>query len=102
MLRPLAFAALAAASLAAAPYTPPRETATLPPGEGAQRATLYCIACHSADYITIQPRGQSQAFWEASVTKMIRVYGAAIPETEVKAIAAYLTAATAAKPAGKP
>ncbi|HTI68035.1 MAG TPA: cytochrome c [Caulobacteraceae bacterium] len=88
----------AAAPALAATYTPPRETAALPPGPGADKARLYCLVCHSADYVTTQPPGMPGAFWEASVVKMVRVYGAPIPETETKALAAYLTAITAAPP----
>jgi hypothetical protein len=34
---------------------------------------------------------KGKAFWEAEVTKMIKVYGAPIVEAEVKAIPDYLT-----------
>jgi mono/diheme cytochrome c family protein len=77
-------------------YAPPPETSRLADGPGLVKAQTYCIACHSADYVTTQPRGKPAAFWEAEVAKMRASYGAQIPDDEVKAIVAYLTATYAA------
>ncbi|TXM67108.1 cytochrome c [Methylobacterium sp. WL103] len=49
-----------------------------------------CLTCHSTDYIAMQPPGKGKAFWDAEVTKMIKVYHAPIDEADGKAIAAYL------------
>jgi hypothetical protein len=51
-------------------------------------------ACHSADYIKTQPRGEKfkKDFWAAEVTKMIKVYGAPIEDADVGKIVDYLTA----------
>ena len=51
-----------------------------------------CTACHSADYVQTQPRGPKfkQDFWQAEVTKMIKVYGAPINEADVGKIVDYL------------
>ena len=53
-----------------------------------------CGACHSADYVQTQPQGPAfkKVFWEAEVTKMIKVYGAPIDEKDVPKIVEYLTA----------
>jgi hypothetical protein len=51
-----------------------------------------CTACHSADYINTQPHGLKKDFWQAEVTKMIKVYGAPIEDADVGKIVDYLTA----------
>jgi len=93
------FGALAALSLGpanAAPvsYTLPEETAALKPGPNLEAAQNNCTACHSADYIQTQPRGPKfkKDFWQAEVTKMIKVYGAPIGDADVPKIVDYLTA----------
>ena len=52
------------------------------------------MGCHSVDYITTQPRGArfGKEFWQAEVTKMIKVYGAPIDERDVSKIVDYLAA----------
>ena len=53
-----------------------------------------CTACHSADYIQTQPHGPKfkKDFWQAEVTKMIKVYGAPIDDADAGKIVEYLTA----------
>jgi len=74
-------------------YTLPPETSALKPaaGPGFEAAKANCGACHSADYVTTQPPHRSKDFWTAEVTKMVKVYGAGIPEADRDAIAAYLS-----------
>ncbi len=93
------FGALATLSLGfanAAPvsYTLPEETAALKPGPNLEAAQNNCTACHSADYIQTQPRGPKfkKDFWQAEVTKMIKVYGAPIADADVPKIVDYLAA----------
>jgi mono/diheme cytochrome c family protein len=88
-----AIGGLAGAQTAAGPpaYTAPAETSRFADGPGLDKAQTYCLACHSADYVTTQPRGKPAAFWEGEVAKMRTAYGAQIPDDEVKAIVAYLT-----------
>ena len=80
---------------AAAPlrYALPEETAQLAPGPGLDVVQANCGACHSADYITTQPRPlpDPHAFWQAEVVKMRNVYGAPIDEAEIPKIVEYLT-----------
>ena len=73
-------------------YDLPDETAALKPGPDLEVVRNNCTACHSVDYIQTQPRGPSfkKDFWQAEVTKMIKVYGAPIDEGDVGKIVDYL------------
>jgi sulfite dehydrogenase (cytochrome) subunit B len=73
-------------------YTLPDETAVFKPGPNLDVVQGNCGACHSADYIATQPQGPTfkKAFWEAEVTKMIKIYGAPIDEADVPKIVDYL------------
>ena len=80
--------------LLAAPtsYKVPEETAAFKPGANLDVVRNNCTACHSADYINTQPRGPKfkKDFWQAEVTKMIKVYGAPIDEADIGKIVDYL------------
>jgi sulfite dehydrogenase (cytochrome) subunit B len=78
------------ATAAAATYALPDESATLRPGPGVEVAESNCKACHSADYLSMQPPKKGEAFWGAEVQKMIKVYRAPITEADAKTITAYL------------
>ncbi len=67
----------------------PPETARLKPGSGAEIATSQCLLCHSADYISTQPR-LDRAAWSASVQKMREKYGSPLPTNQVDAVVDYL------------
>src|SRR3954453_7854085 len=75
-------------------YTLPDETAAFKPGTNLDAVQDNCTGCHSADYIQTQPRGAKfkKDFWQAEVTKMIKVYGAPIEEADVGKIVEYLSA----------
>jgi sulfite dehydrogenase (cytochrome) subunit B len=75
-------------------YQLPEETAAFRPGPNLEAAQNNCTACHSADYISTQPRDQKSKrdFWQAEVTKMIKLYGAPIDETDIPKIVDYLSA----------
>ena len=51
-----------------------------------------CGSCHSLDYIVLNSPFLDKAGWDASVTKMIKVFGAPISADDAKAIAEYLAA----------
>jgi len=91
-----AIASLGLAAVQAAPvsYTLPEETAAFKPGTNLEVVQNNCTACHSADYIKTQPRGEKfkKDFWAAEVTKMVKVYGAPIEDADVGKIVEYLTA----------
>jgi hypothetical protein len=67
-------------------YTPP-----LAEGTGREITQAFCGMCHSPTYITMQPPLPG-AVWEAEVNKMIRAFGAPIPEASAQEIIAYLRA----------
>jgi sulfite dehydrogenase (cytochrome) subunit B len=75
-------------------YTLPDESAAFKPGPNLEVVKNNCAACHSADYVNTQPRGEKfkKDFWQAEVTKMIKVYGAPIDDADVGKIVDYLTA----------
>ncbi len=91
-----AIAMLSIGATMAAPvnYTLPEETATFKPGPNLDVVQNNCTACHSADYIRTQPQDQKSKkdFWQAEVTKMIKVYGAPIDAADVSKIVDYLAA----------
>ncbi|HJZ21419.1 MAG TPA: cytochrome c [Bradyrhizobium sp.] len=75
-------------------YQLPDETAAFKPGPNLEAAQNNCTGCHSADYISTQPRGPKfkKDFWQAEVTKMIKLYGAPIEDADVPKIVDYLAA----------
>lgn len=75
-------------------YKLPDETAAFKPGPNVEAVQNNCTACHSADYIATQPQGPKfkKDFWQAEVTKMIKVYGAPIDDADVGKIVDYLAA----------
>jgi len=96
LLLTLAAATCLGGSASAAPisYTLPDETAAFKPGPNLEVVRNNCTACHSADYVSTQPRGPKfkKDFWQAEVTKMIKVYGAPIDDADVGKIVDYLAA----------
>src|SRR4051794_24696124 len=73
-------------------FTLPPETTKLKPGPGSELVTSQCLLCHSADYISTQPR-LTRTVWKAEVTKMQQKYGAPISTNSVNvdALVEYLT-----------
>ena len=72
-------------------YQVPQETAAFRPGPNLDVVRSNCAACHSADYIATQPPMKNKKdFWQAEVTKMIKVYGAPIEDANVGKIVDYL------------
>jgi mono/diheme cytochrome c family protein len=91
-LLPVTALGLAAVYGAPISYKLPDETAAFKPGPNVEAVQNNCAACHSADYIKTQPRDAKprKDFWQAEVTKMIKVYGAPIDEADVPKIVDYL------------
>jgi mono/diheme cytochrome c family protein len=73
-------------------YVLPAETAAFKPGPNVDLVKNNCTACHSVDYVQTQPRGPKfkKDFWQAEVTKMIKVFGAPIDDADVGKIVEYL------------
>lgn len=67
------------------PQYPPE----LPAGPGKDAFLNNCVICHSARYVTMQPRF-TKAVWQAEVQKMIAAYGASISPADKEAIVGYL------------
>jgi sulfite dehydrogenase (cytochrome) subunit B len=84
---------LVAARAAPLVYKLPKETAEFKPGPNLDVVKNNCSGCHSADYVKIQPQNMKSKkdFWQAEVTKMIKVYGAPIDQADVPKIVDYLT-----------
>ena len=85
----VAFALCAKASAADLRFALPPETATFKTGPGVEVAKTQCLVCHSADYISTQPR-LPRAFWKANIEKMKAKYGAPIPADKVDVLIEYL------------
>jgi mono/diheme cytochrome c family protein len=71
--------------------TLPPENAKLKEAVGAELVKGQCLLCHSADYISTQPR-LSAAAWKATVIKMRDKYGAPIAEDKIEGLVQYLAA----------
>ncbi len=71
----------------------PPETAAPRPGANVDVVQSNCMACHSFDYVQTQPQGPKfkRDFWQAEVTKMIKVYGAPINDGDAGKIVDYLS-----------
>lgn len=61
----------------------------LAPGEGSREVNIYCNICHTPRYITMQP-ALPAGTWADEVNKMVKTYGAPIPEDTVQKIIGYL------------
>jgi hypothetical protein len=88
-----AFGSAAPLSARRVSYQLPEETAAFKPGPNLDAVQNNCTACHSADYIRTQPEGPKfkKDFWQAEVTKMIKVYGAPIDDGDISKIVDYLS-----------
>lgn len=73
-------------------YKLPPEKSQFKPGPNLDVVQANCSGCHSADYISTQPRGPKfgKDFWTAEVNKMIKVYGAPINADDIPKIVEYL------------
>jgi cytochrome c5 len=59
--------------------------------KGEETFKASCLTCHSLRYIQMQP-AFPQATWEKIVNKMIKSFGAPIPDSSAKVIVNYLMA----------
>ena len=59
-------------------------------GPGLDKVEANCQACHTLAYIPMNSPFLNAAGWSATVTKMIKAFGAPIDDTDAKAIAEYL------------
>ena len=77
--------------MAAEKWQLPPENTKLKPGRGAELVVGNCLICHSADYISTQPR-LTRTAWTATVEKMRTKYGAPLATNNLAQIVDYLTA----------
>ena len=85
------FAFVFAAALIALPVAASADQAIkLKPGPGMDKVEANCQACHSLAYIPMNSPFLNAAGWNATVTKMIKAFGAPIDDADAKAIAEYL------------
>ena len=91
-----ALAAMAAATMLSAAaqrtYTLPPETvvykeSSLP---GYQLVQRNCIGCHSAHYAQMQPSTLGRAYWENTIKRMKKPFGAPFPDEDIAPMADYL------------
>lgn len=68
------------------------------PGPGQEIANSYCVICHSADYIYMQPP-HSQERWIEIIKKMKHTFGCPIPNDSITPLAGYLTTQKGLQPA---
>lgn len=83
---------IAAGSALALDITLPPETATYRPSNlpGYQLAQRNCMTCHSAQYVSTQPPSPRK-YWEATVRKMKKPFGAQFPDEDIPALVDYLS-----------
>ena len=72
--------------------TLPRETvvykeSSLP---GYQLVQRHCIGCHSAHYAQTQPPTLGRQYWENTVKRMKKPFGASFPDEDIPAMVDYL------------
>ncbi len=68
----------------------PTDPFSFQPGQGQEIANSYCVICHSADYIYMQPP-HSQERWTGIIKKMKHTFGCPIPDDSIATLASYLT-----------
>jgi mono/diheme cytochrome c family protein len=62
----------------------------MPHSKGYDVFESYCISCHSLRYIQMQP-DLPEKKWQSIVDKMVKTFGAPIPDSAATQIVAYLT-----------
>jgi sulfite dehydrogenase len=70
----------------------PPETTTYKPSElpGYQLVQRNCMTCHAAQYASSQPPASPRAYWEATVKKMKKPFGAQFDDADMPAMVDYL------------
>lgn len=93
--RPCVMAALLALPLQAAlaaSISLPAETAAYKPSTlpGYEKTVANCMYCHSAQYVQMQPSTLPRSYWEATVKKMKKPFGAPLADEDIPLIVDYL------------
>lgn len=94
LIAALATALLASPLAMAAPkeIKLPQETATYKASTlpGYNLALQNCMICHSAQYVSTQPSTSPRAYWDATVRKMKKPFGAPLKDDDIEPIVDYL------------
>jgi sulfite dehydrogenase (cytochrome) subunit B len=67
-------------------------TFDLADGPDRDKVKVFCGICHGTEYIPMQPK-LSKAQWTATVTKMVKAFGAPVPQEDTDKIVNYLATA---------
>lgn len=72
--------------------TLPPETAVYKPSDlpGYRLVQQNCMTCHSAQYVQYQPPSSPRSYWEATVKKMKKPFGAPFADEDIPAMVDYL------------
>ena len=70
----------------------PPETATYRASDlpGYQLVQRNCLMCHAAQYVSTQPPASPRGYWDATVRKMKKPFGAPFPDEDIPAMVDYL------------
>lgn len=95
---------LAAGAAQATEITLPAETAAYKPSAlpGYQLVQANCLLCHSAHYAQMQPPSSPRTYWEATVKKMKKPFGAQFADADIPAMVDYLSKTYGAEQAAAP
>ncbi len=71
----------------------PTETAVYKPSAlpGYELVQRNCMTCHSAQYVASQPATSPRTYWDATVKKMKKPFGATFADADIPAMVDYLT-----------
>ena len=90
---------LVATAVATMASSPAQRTFSLPPETvvyresslpGYQLVQRNCIGCHSAHYVQTQPPTLGRTYWENTVKRMKKPFGAPFPDADIAAMVDYL------------
>ena len=86
------FAASLSSSAAQRTVTLPPETAVYTKSElpGYELVQRNCIGCHSVDYVAMQPPTLGRTYWDSTVKRMKKPFGAQFPDDDIAAMVDYL------------
>ena len=81
-----------AGSAAQRTITLPRETVTFVESAqpGYQLVQRHCLGCHSPHYVQMQPPTLPRTYWENTVKRMKKPFGAQFPDEDVAPMVDYL------------
>ncbi len=88
-MRSIVIAGLLATAIAA-PAAAEEKPVQLKKAPGLDKVEGNCGSCHSLDYVLMNSPFPNATVWDATITKMIKAFGAPIDEADAKSIADYL------------